>query len=652
MWKATVNYNRHNNELGDYRTDVYVQDYAGNLTYVAGGDVIVGHRSGSASIPSSTVSFDQQSYDVYAYGLTSAANVQFPTWTDANGQDDLQWINGTNLGNGTWKATIYFNQHNNEQGIYHTHIYQFDSGGNASFVTGFDIQVKYDTVLKKQPVNFYSMSWDADSEDNTTLGYHWKVIAPSGAVSTFNAATISPSLTETGVYTIQHWVNDQLGAQSNVFTRYVEALNLPPIAGFIVSPTTTYRGDTINVTSTARDPDGYVNLYQYYVTPPGSGEYLYTTNQDWFTSTVFNRVGPWIIRQHVVDNENKADTLDAVQTVTIADHPPVVAETNPSGTLSAPTIVNSKTPQIKWTYADQENDLQVAYRVQIFTTSSTLVADSGVVNAAAAAWTSNVNLSDLTTYLVQVQAFDGYLWSNVDSKYMEVVLNRPPVAAFTWSPNPVWEGDTVQLINQSTDPDNNLTSGTWTITDPSGHVTTASGAGAYNTSITNAVPGTYTVQLTATDTYNAMNTAVQSMLVTPLTIQAIVQHTAEWLDIHEKLHHNTTIIPMDFYSGEILAVTAVSSPTPVLKVQAWMDAADADGQPIHLQTDLQSDGSGIKFNGELFDLVLSNPDTGLPKGVYDIHTQITYGNGIVKQADIPIKIIGNAVETVNVHRIQ
>lgn len=89
---------------------------------------------------------DENGYDVYVYGVSdinSGVNrVQFPTWTDYNGQDDIQpnwWSNssatGTNLGGGTWKYHVNKSDHNNELGAYNTHVYVYDNAGNYNSLT-------------------------------------------------------------------------------------------------------------------------------------------------------------------------------------------------------------------------------------------------------------------------------------------------------------------------------------------------------------------------------------------------------------------------------------------------------------------------------------------------------------------------------------
>lgn len=57
--------------------------------------------------------------------------VLFPTWTNVDGQSDIIWGNGTISGNtATYKVNI--SDHNNEKGLYTTHIYAYDAADNAS----------------------------------------------------------------------------------------------------------------------------------------------------------------------------------------------------------------------------------------------------------------------------------------------------------------------------------------------------------------------------------------------------------------------------------------------------------------------------------------------------------------------------------------
>lgn len=61
----------------------------------------------------------------------NVARVTFPAWTSRGGQDDIVWHEGTISGN---KAFCHINisDHNNEIGVYSTHVYAYDSVGNST----------------------------------------------------------------------------------------------------------------------------------------------------------------------------------------------------------------------------------------------------------------------------------------------------------------------------------------------------------------------------------------------------------------------------------------------------------------------------------------------------------------------------------------
>jgi surface antigen len=59
------------------------------------------------------------------------ASVLFPTWTDANGQDDIVWHRATINGN-TASYRVLYSQHHNELGTYTVHAYAYDGAGNTS----------------------------------------------------------------------------------------------------------------------------------------------------------------------------------------------------------------------------------------------------------------------------------------------------------------------------------------------------------------------------------------------------------------------------------------------------------------------------------------------------------------------------------------
>ncbi len=75
-------------------------------------------------------------FRVYAYGVTNATSVRFPTWGDTNGQNDLVWYNGVNAGGGTWYADVNLANHLSgapEYGNFNTHVYLNNASQSNKF---------------------------------------------------------------------------------------------------------------------------------------------------------------------------------------------------------------------------------------------------------------------------------------------------------------------------------------------------------------------------------------------------------------------------------------------------------------------------------------------------------------------------------------
>ncbi|WP_178076006.1 GBS Bsp-like repeat-containing protein [Paenibacillus oralis] len=122
---------KHHNETGTYNTHVYVDG-----KFYGGVVPIIKPSSAVVTAPSS-VNLSEGSYEVTIDGVNSeVAQVLFPTWTEANGQDDLEqpWIQGTKVNEHKWKIIIPFSKHGNESGKYITHIYAKDNYGNVTII--------------------------------------------------------------------------------------------------------------------------------------------------------------------------------------------------------------------------------------------------------------------------------------------------------------------------------------------------------------------------------------------------------------------------------------------------------------------------------------------------------------------------------------
>lgn len=134
---------------GTYRTKVYMSNHncaAGTYNihaYVSsknGLNCFVGKKTYEMTLPDMQLSvtdidrketnFVAQLLNINALGVVR--NVEFPTWSEQNGQDDVVWYQGIQLSPGTWKADIDIRNHKTA-GSYQTHVYVTLSNGLKMF---------------------------------------------------------------------------------------------------------------------------------------------------------------------------------------------------------------------------------------------------------------------------------------------------------------------------------------------------------------------------------------------------------------------------------------------------------------------------------------------------------------------------------------
>ncbi len=484
----------------------------------------------------------------------------------------------------------------------------------------------------------------------TERRYYYKT--PSGQI--VYSKLVTPR--EIGVYTVGLAVKDEYGAWSDWATQDVAVTTLPapdepPQAGFTVSTANTYRGVNVSIRSTATDKEdgAAANLaHAYYIRNLDTGdiESLQSTHRGTWTKR-FSSLGRMQIRQVVTDSVGQTD--QAMRTVTVINRTPTVNVTKPSSTNSAnPTELEELRPTLRFSYSDADGDEQERFQLRISRYDGSLVLDSGEVSSAARQWTPTSDLPEGAQLQVRVRVHDGYAWSAYSTpKYMVIETNKPPTAAFDWEPKPVWEGDTVTLLDQSTDPDGDVLTRQWQLTAPDGTVQTYGNIEVIVRTF--ILPGTYQVALTVSDGEESdrMERTIQAQ---PLTLEAQVNHTPNWLAAHERMEHETETPPKDFYSGEKWLLAAASSPYSVDRVWATFSGEGRDGRTISLDVRLEEDGAPDRFTGEMYDERMSSVTEGLPSDLYEVVFRIRYDNGVEKEAIVPLRIIGSVYSVGGVFR--
>lgn len=125
-YTVNVKVSNHGHHFGDYKIHVYTTMGNGIQLYTG---------AASASIKAQNYVYSTQispsRREVGIMGAVNASRVQFPTWSDANGQDDTVWYEGVNRGNGNWNVEVNSANHR-DIGAYSTHVY-VTAGGKTTF---------------------------------------------------------------------------------------------------------------------------------------------------------------------------------------------------------------------------------------------------------------------------------------------------------------------------------------------------------------------------------------------------------------------------------------------------------------------------------------------------------------------------------------
>ena len=138
-----INTSDHGKKSGTYRTHIYASDYTENQSSVNQ----KAYSVLDVNVPSPITNVKVSNITSSGYRVTcnidtawGISRIEFPTWTEMNGQDDIIWHKGTINGNMAY-CDIYTKDHNFEINTdYNTHIYAYDSNGNEAF-TGTSVFV-------------------------------------------------------------------------------------------------------------------------------------------------------------------------------------------------------------------------------------------------------------------------------------------------------------------------------------------------------------------------------------------------------------------------------------------------------------------------------------------------------------------------------
>jgi hypothetical protein len=367
---------------------------------------------------------------------------------------------------------------------------------------------------------------------------------------------------------------------------------------------------------------------------------------------------PLQARMKITDDDNSlwSDWSNTVWFV--LDRKPIAELTWPTGNEDTPTP-SGALPTIQWTQRDPDiGNAFTKYEVQFLDKLGALVQDSGAmlqkewVSPSSQGYSLNTSLPAGKKLRVQVRVHDGFVWSDWSNPKW-LLTNRPPLADFDWSPKPVFEGDTLELINRSSDPDANQLASTWNVTGPGGFRLSASETDT-RISGDKIAQGTYSITLTMSDGVSEPVSVTKEVEVLPLGVMGWIKHFPDWDKNRQAWNH---VVPDEqrseavFFAGEGFVLKASTTDTGTA-TRATRVTVNVDGEaypppnrwrPGALDLGLvKMNTRGTQWEGELYDPDRSETSTMLLEDLRDGTLNFTftaiYSNGVVKKTVVPVNI--------------
>ena len=140
-YKVTVSIANHKYHVGEYKIHTYLTAGNGIRAFKEGprGTMEAVH----AKVEAKDATGEQKTYRVTVSNagvFGDLSNVQFVIWSEANGQDDIKWINGSAGANGSWSLDVAMNQFST-YGSYNAHAYGTLRNGSMVFLGGTTFEV-------------------------------------------------------------------------------------------------------------------------------------------------------------------------------------------------------------------------------------------------------------------------------------------------------------------------------------------------------------------------------------------------------------------------------------------------------------------------------------------------------------------------------
>ncbi|UAL49883.1 hypothetical protein K7887_22460 (plasmid) [Sutcliffiella horikoshii] len=627
---------------GEHRIQVEIQDNVGNIGSSTSNMFKFNNPPKADFVWSpanvynnTTVLFDNRSTDPEGDILTNQWSYQEPnstTWVNFSTVKDPSRIFNIK---GTWKVRLTVNDGEFSDSVTKNLIVQ-----NRAPVANFTYSPT--TIYNNTNITFTNSSTDADSD---TLSYQWAYQEPqSNSWVDFSTST-NPTriLNKQGEWKVRVTASD--GTASHAATKTITVRNRNPIGGFNFDKPDYLTTDAIKITSTASDPDGDNLTHLYEVTSPNNQKTTYNTANPTITDLIR---GTYTVKQTVTDPFGGGVTVTKNVVVNEINLKATSIEIVDEANKPVSHLVVGRNYKAKVVYSNTGNLDISKHKIGLYEGNTRLT--DLTANAITKASSSTVYLSFTARNPGQkvFKAFIDYPNEILESietdneAQVSMFVNTEPVGGINPDKEEYWIEDNICLRSTAFDPDNHRITIHYKIILPSGKVIESNNP---NYCWKVEEHGNIIVEQTVTDEYGEEDTVQIIIVVKNLFIKGKVDHTDDWLKIHEGHGHP----PHYFYSGETIILTGNTPDAPSKYVKATLITEDVNGIEIEETVMLNSQSLELHIN-DFFKEHYMNPESAMKKGPLMVNFEVEFYNGAVRNDVVWIEIIGSTYDAFDLHQ--
>ncbi|MFE7064173.1 PKD domain-containing protein [Sutcliffiella sp. NPDC057660] len=498
------------------------------------------------------------------------------------------------------------------------------------------------TVYNNTTVTFTNNSSDVDGD---SLTYQWAYQEPNSSSWVNFSTSTNPTriLNKQGSWNIRLIASD--GTLTHSVTKAVAVQNRAPSAGFTTDKASYLTTDTIKVSSTATDPDNDALSFHYEVTQPNNQKLTFN-----IANPVINNLmrGSYSIKQTVTDPFGANHTITKTITVNEINLTAVSIDIVDTDNKSVSHLVVGRQYRAKVQYRNTGNLDVSSHKIGIYEDGellTDLTIDSIKANVTSTVYLPFVsNKAGTNTFKATVDYPNAILESIETDNDTQVIrlVNRIPIPGIETDKDEYWIEDEVCIKSTAYDLDDDSITISYKIILPSGKIIEGYGP---DFCFKVEEKGSIVIEQTVTDEHGESDNNTIIITVNDLFIKGKVEHTDEWLKIHQSLGN-----PIDhYYSGEKLLLSGMTPPAPSKYVKVTIIGEDVQSRNIEEEVPLNSLTQDLHLN-EFFKEKYSNPEERIKDGTLMLAFEVEFQNGAVRNDIVYIQIIGSSYQAFKIHQ--